>query len=96
MIKSVAIEAFGNIGYFILLGVAVLGVVVSIYYYFGIVRSIFWGSKKENITSVYVGIPIRFVLVCCVIGMLYLGLLPNKPVKWVESAANIEIKLPSD
>ena len=96
LIKSVAIEAFGNIGYFILLGVAVLGVVVSIYYYFGIVRSIFWGSKKENITSVYVGIPIRFVLICCVIGMLYLGLLPNKPVKWVESAVNIEIKLPSD
>jgi NADH-quinone oxidoreductase subunit N len=87
LIKSVAVEAFGNTGYFALLGVAVFGVVISIYYYFGIVRAIFWNHKADDKTSIFVGIPIRFALICCFAGMLYLGLLPNKTLKWVESAA---------
>ena len=96
LIKSVATEAFGNAGYFALLAVAVFGVVVSIFYYFGIIRSIFWSHKTEDTTTVCVGLPIRFVLVCCVVGMLYLGLLPNKPMKWVESAAVVENKSTSE
>ena len=92
LIKSVATEAFGNIGYFVLLAVAVFGVVASIFYYFGIVRTIFWNHKVDEITPVSVGLPIRFVLVSCVVGILYLGLLPNKPIKWVESAAAVENK----
>ena len=92
LIKSVATESFGNIGYFVLLAVAVFGVVASIFYYFGIVRTIFWNHKVDEITPVSVGLPIRFVLVSCVVGILYLGLLPNKPIKWVESAAAVENK----
>ena len=87
LIKSVAVEAFGNTGYFALLGVAVFGVVISIYYYFGIVRAIFWNHKADDKTAIFVGIPIRFALICCFAGMLYLGLMPNKTMKWVESAA---------
>ena len=92
LIKSVTTEAFGNIGYFVLLAVAVFGVVASIFYYFGIVRTVFWSHKVDEITPVSVGLPIRFVLVSCVVGILYLGLLPNKPIKWVESAAAVENK----
>ena len=94
LIKSVATEAFGNIGYFVLLAVAVLGVVASIFYYFGIVRTVFWNHKVDKITPVSVGLPIRFVLVSCVVAILYLGLLPNKPIKWFESAAAVENKSP--
>tara|TARA_B100001094_G_scaffold331080_1_gene398287 strand:- start:110 stop:1588 length:1479 start_codon:yes stop_codon:yes gene_type:complete len=94
LIKSVATEAFGNIGYFVLLAVAVFGVVASIFYYFGIVRTVFWNHKVDEITPVSVGLPIRFVLVSCVVGILYLGLLPNKPIKWIESAAAVENKSP--
>ena len=94
LIKSVATEAFGNIGYFVLLAVAVFGVVASIFYYFGIVRTVFWNHKVDEITPVSVGLPIRLVLVSCVVGILYLGLLPNKPIKWFESAAAVENKSP--
>ena len=94
LIKSVATEAFGNIGYFVLLAVAVFGVVASIFYYFGIVRTVFWNHKVDEKTPVSVGLPIRFVLVSCVVGILYLGLLPNKPIKWFESAAAVENKSP--
>ena len=94
LIKSVATEAFGNIGYFVLLAVAVFGVVASIFYYFGIVRTVFWNHKVDEITPVSVGLPIRLVLVSCVVGILYLGLLPNKPIKWIESAASVENKSP--
>ncbi|MDC0316135.1 NADH-quinone oxidoreductase subunit N [Verrucomicrobia bacterium] len=94
LIKSVATEAFGNIGYFVLLAVAVFGVVASIFYYFGIVRTVFWNHKVDEITPVSVGLPIRFVLVSCVVGILYLGLLPNKPIKCIEAAASVENKSP--
>ena len=88
LVKSVAAEAFGNTGYFALLAVAVFGVVISIYYYFGIVRAIFWGRKtEEQPVPLSVTFPVRVVLCCCVAAMLYLGLLPNKPVKWAKDAA---------
>jgi len=93
LLKSVAAKAFGDAGYFVLLAVAVFGVVVSIYYYFGIVRAIFWGRRKADEPiplPVTIGLPVRIVLCCCVAAMLYLGLLPNKPVKWAESAAKVE------
>ena len=38
-----------------------------------------------------IGLPVRIVLGCCVAAMLYLGLLPNKPVKWAETAAKVEV-----
>ena len=94
LVKSVATEAFGNTYFFVLLAVAVFGVVVSIYYYFGIVRTIFWGRRKADEPTpspVTIGLPVRIVLGCCVAAMLYLGLLPNKPVKWAETAAKVEV-----
>ena len=96
LVKSVASQAFGDSGYFALLAVAVFGVVVSIYYYFKIIRTIFWGNDSREQSPVTVGLPVRIALYCCVAAMLYLGLLPNKPFKWAESAAKVENAVASD
>ena len=48
LVKSVAAKAFGDVGYFALLAVAVFGVVVSIYYYFGIIRTIYWSKDTPD------------------------------------------------
>ncbi len=96
LVKSVATQAFGDSGYFSLLAVAVFGVVVSIYYYFRIIRTIFWGNDSRDQSPVTVGLSVRIALYCCVAAMLYLGLLPNKPFKWAESAAKVENAVASD
>ncbi len=90
LVKSVAAKAFGDAGYFALLAVAVFGVVVSIYYYFGIIRAIYWSKNAPVETPVTIAWPTRIVLGLCVAAILYLGLLPNKPINWVNAAAKIE------
>ena len=92
--RNVLALLLANTCFFVLLAVAVFGVVVSIYYYFAIVRTIFWGRRKADEPTpppVTIGLPVRIVLGCCVAAMLYLGLLPNKPVKWAETAAKVEV-----
>jgi NADH-quinone oxidoreductase subunit N len=90
LVKSVAAKAFGDAGYFALLAVAVFGVVVSIYYYFGIIRTIYWSKDTSDDSPVAIVWPTRVALGLCVAAILYLGLLPNKPINWANAAAKIE------
>jgi len=87
LVKSVAVKAFGDAGYFALLAVAVFGVVVSIYYYFGIIRTIYWSKDTPDNSPVAIAWPTRFVLGLCVAAILYLGLRPDKPISWANAAA---------
>jgi len=90
LVKSVTAKAFGDAGYFALLAVAVFGVVVSIYYYFRIIRTIYWSKDTPDNSPVAIAWPTRMVLGLCVAAILYLGLLPDKPINWVNAAAKIE------
>ncbi len=92
LVKSVAGRAFGDAGYFALLGVAVFGVVVSIYYYFGIIRAIYWSKELSDDSPVAISWATRIALGLCVGAILYLGILPNKPVQWANTAAKIKIE----
>lgn len=69
-----------------LVAVAIFGVVVSLYYYFGVIRSIYWSSDASQPSPVCVALPTRVALWCCIVGMLYLGLFPNAILAWVEQA----------
>ena len=66
------------------------GVVVSIYYYFGLIHAIYWSKNQPIETPVTIAWPTRIVLGLCVAAILYLGLLPNKPINWINAAAKIE------
>jgi len=90
LVKSVTAKAFGDAGYFALLAVAVFGVVVSIYYYFRIIRTIYWSKDTPDNSPVAIAWPTRMVLGLCVAAILYLGLLPDKPINWANAAAKIE------
>ena len=78
--------------YFALLAVAVFGVVVSIYYYFGIIRTIYWSKDTPDNSPVAIAWPTRMVLGLCVAAILYLGLLPDKPINWANAAAKTVAK----
>ena len=72
-----------------LIGVAVVGVVISIYYYFGVIRAMFWSGTPANGADIRVSVPMRFALYACVMGMLYLGLFPNSPLDWATKAVGV-------
>lgn len=87
LFKAVLEQGAGNPGYYVLALVAVVGVVVSFYYYFGVVREMYWGAGiMMESASPMVSEPIRYVLIGCVVAMLGLGLFPGRLLVSAEAA----------
>jgi len=51
--------------------------VISMYYYFGVIRAIYWSKETPDLSPIRNSWPIQIAIYGCVIGMLYLGLFPN-------------------
>lgn len=62
-----------------------MGVVISLYYYFGVVRAIYWSKEAGNDAPIPVSRPAQFALAVCVGGMFWLGLFPNALLKMVAA-----------
>lgn len=77
LLKAVAEQAASFAPYYYLLGLAILGVVVSFYYYFGVIRVMFWSEAPGDAPAISVSAPIKVALCVCMIGMLYVGLFPQ-------------------
>jgi NADH-quinone oxidoreductase subunit N len=89
LLKAVVEHGASNSAYYWLVAIAIIGVVISIYYYFGVVRAIYWSKESTDLSPISVSIPARLVLVVCAAGMLYLGLLPNRAVKETDRAVQV-------
>jgi NADH-quinone oxidoreductase subunit N len=74
--------------YYWLVAIAIGGVIISLYYYFGVVRAIFWG-KEAQLTPIRTSTPIRVCLYGCVAGMLVLGLFPNWLITLTSEAVKV-------
>jgi NADH-quinone oxidoreductase subunit N len=77
LFKAALEQGAAQPAYYWLVLVAVIGVVISLYYYFGIVRVIYWSKEPATVAAIPTSKPIWFSLYACVAGMLYLGLFPN-------------------
>ena len=87
LLKAVVEQGASNHAYYWLTGIAVVGVVISLYYYFGVVRAIYWSNDTAGASPVVTSTPIKAALCVCVAGMLYLGLFPNLMVNSTDRAA---------
>jgi NADH-quinone oxidoreductase subunit N len=81
LLKAVLEHGAANHGFYCLAGVAIVGVVISMYYYFGVVRAIYWSAEPSDVTGIKIPVIQRLVLYVCIGGMLYLGLFPNRLVR---------------
>ena len=78
LLKSVIDLGPMNHGYYCLAFTALVGVVISIYFYFGVVKAIYWGQPSEAVpVPVPISCALRAAIVLCIVGMLWLGLFPN-------------------
>ena len=73
--------------YYWLVAIALAGVVISIWYYFGVVRAIYW-SKAADLSPIVISNPIKITLGLCVAGMLYLGIFPDLMIKAASQAVS--------
>jgi NADH-quinone oxidoreductase subunit N len=72
--------------YYWLIAVAIVGVIISFYYYFGVIRAIYWGGPARDASPIRVTAPAKAALAVCIGGMLFLGLFPALPMKLAREA----------
>lgn len=63
--------------YYALGAVAVIGVVISFWYYFGVLRAVYWSRGTENLSPLIVPPVLRVALFLCITGVVCLGVFPG-------------------
>lgn len=84
LLKSVLESGTRNPAYYWLAFVTLAGVAISIYYYMGIVRVIYWSKDAADVSPIALSKPIHVCLYACLAGMLLLGLFPG----WLVNRTN--------
>ena len=95
LLKAVVERGAANPAFYWLAGIALIGVVMSLYYYFGVIRAIYWSREPADLSPIPVSLCSRAVLFIAAVGMLYLGILPDRVVKQTDLAVQVlKIEIP--
>jgi NADH-quinone oxidoreductase subunit N len=89
LFKSVieAAQATGNHGYYCLAFTALAGVIISLYYYFGVIRSIYWSKDVPDVSPIELSSPAKLSIWACIAGIFWIGLFPNTVLNITNEAA---------
>ncbi len=92
LLKAVIAEGVRWHAYYWLFAVAVVGVLISLYYYFNVVRAIYWTKGATDLTPIAVSLPTKFALGVCIVGMFWLGLNPDGALEMaVEAVQSLKL-----
>jgi NADH-quinone oxidoreductase subunit N len=89
LLKAVIEQGAANHGYYCLAFTALAGVVMSLYYYFNVIRAIYWSQGATDMSPIQISGPARFALYACIIGIFYLGLVPGRLVDFTVKAVAV-------
>jgi NADH-quinone oxidoreductase subunit N len=91
LLKSVveAAQATGNHGYYCVVFTALAGVVISLRYYFGVIRAIYWSKDAKDLSAIELSAPAKVTAWICIAGMFWIGLFPNTVLNLANEAANV-------
>jgi NADH-quinone oxidoreductase subunit N len=91
LLKSVieAGQATHNHGYYCLAFTALVGVVISLYYYFGVVRAIYWSKDAPDLSPIPLSGGAKFSIGICIAGMFWLGIFPNTMLNVTNEAVKV-------
>jgi len=88
LLFKAAVEAgSADPAFYALVGVAIVGVVISLYYYLGVVRAIFWSEPESAGPAPVISGPLRWALSLCMAAMLLLGVAPG----WLLAACQVAV-----
>jgi NADH-quinone oxidoreductase subunit N len=89
LLKAVLEQGAVNPGYYCLAFTALAGVVISFYYYFGVIRSIYWGKDPVDVSPIILSGPIKVAIVICIAGIFWLGIFPATALDAANAAAAV-------
>jgi NADH-quinone oxidoreductase subunit N len=76
-----------NHGYYCLAFTALIGVVISLYYYFGVIRAIYWSRNPADLSPIPLSGAVKFTVCICIAGMFWIGLFPSVVLNLATEAA---------
>ena len=77
LFRAVIEQGPANSSYYWLAAVAIAGVIISLYYYFGVIRAIYWSKDPADLSPIKVAWPTRLSLGVCIVGMFYFCVFPD-------------------
>jgi NADH-quinone oxidoreductase subunit N len=77
LLKAILAQAPRHPGYYCLAFTAMAGVVISLYYYFGVVRAIYWSKDTSDLSPIPLASPVRLVIYAYIAGIFLLGIFPG-------------------
>jgi NADH-quinone oxidoreductase subunit N len=89
LFKAVLEQGAAHPGYYGLAFTALVGVVISLYYYFGVIRAIYWSKETPSREPIPLSRPMQFAIGVCIAGMFWLGLMPGAVLRLAESATRV-------
>jgi NADH-quinone oxidoreductase subunit N len=87
LLKAVLEQGATNPGYYCLAFTALAGVVISLYYYFGVIRAIYWSKDAPaDLSPILLSGPAKVTIAICIAGMFWIGLFPNTMLNLATAA----------
>jgi NADH-quinone oxidoreductase subunit N len=86
LIKSALAVGAEHHSFYWLVGVAILGVVISLAYYFGVVKAIYWGGETQEKSDLPMSLPAKAMVLVCIAGILFIGVFPSPLIRAAEAA----------
>ena len=77
LLKAVIEQGVMYSGYYWLAGIAITGVVISLYYYFGVIRAIYWSATPADVSPIRTPLVTKLALVLCMAAIVLIGVYPQ-------------------
>ena len=89
LLKAVieAAQTTHNHGYYCLAFTVLAGVVISLYYYFGVIRAIYWSKDVTDVSPIELSAPAKISIFICLAGIFWIGIFPNTVLNITNEAA---------
>ena len=89
LLKSIIEQGPANHSYYWLAFIALAGVVVSMYYYFGVIKAIYWSKDVKDVSPIELSAPAKVAIWACIAGIFWLCLCPNTVLNMANEAAAV-------
>jgi NADH-quinone oxidoreductase subunit N len=86
LFEAVIEQATVQSSYYLLAAVAIVGVVISLYYYFGVIRTIYWGKQQMIPEDIQISPASKAALWVCSVVIIYLGIMPERLMQAATAA----------
>ena len=82
-----AAQATHNNAYYYLVFIALAGVVISMYYYFGVIKEMYWSKEAKDLSAIPLSAPAMVTAWICIGGIFWIGMFPNVLLNLANVAA---------